>query len=899
MTDPKAPNELVAPDLDRGDDESVQLLAQLDAAEALRLIERDDQLAALDGSLARVRKNSRGSLALVRGEAGIGKTALLTHFCASLGPSVRVLWASCDPLFTPRPLGPLLDVARVTRGELEEDVERGAKPHDVAATLMRELEAPAPTVLVLEDVHWADEATLDVLRLIARRAEAVPALIVASYRDEELDRSHPLRLLLGELPGNGAISRLEINGLSREAVATLADRSGVDALELFERTSGNPFFVTEALAAGTAEVPDTVRDAVLARAARLGRSARAVLDAVAVVPQWTEIWLLQAVSAFPASALEECLGSGMLRAEGSRVGFRHELARMAIEESLAPNVNVDLHRRVLAALIERSPAAPDLARLAHHAEAAGDDASVLRFAPPAAEHASAVGAHREAQEQYARALRFASEIPPEARADLLERFAYEGYMTDMREAAVEALDEALAIHRDRGDRLKEGDVLRKRSRLLVCIARVAEARTAAADAVAILEQSPAGHELARAYAMFSHVSMLTDDADQTSAWGRRAIELAESVGDNEALVSALNNVGVLELERGNRAGLEKLERSLELAKQTDLETDAGRAYINLTGALGRRGQWAEADRFIGPGIDYCRERGLEAWLSSMLAAKAESELFQGRWDDAAATAESIVRGPPSSVVSPRHDSLLVLALVRARRGEGKYWPLLDEALEIAQSVGELQFLAPVATARAEAAWLEGRTGAIAEETAAPLRQALELRAPTFVAKLACWRRRAGIEEELDGEPAEPYASELAGDHERAAARWTKLGCAYEAALSLAGANDEPALRRSFDELQRLGAGPAAALVGRRLRERGARGLPRGPRPSTKKNPAGLTAREVEVLGLVAQGLRNSEIAERLFLSERTVAHHVSAILRKLEVPTRGQASAAAQRLGIT
>src|SRR5919204_2814927 len=270
---------LLATRLSPEDDASVQLARQADAPEALRLIERREQLAALADALAGVTERSRGRLALVRGEAGIGKTALLTHFCTGLGPSVRVLWAACDPLFTPRPLGPLLDVSRVTGGELEAHVEGGTKPHEVAAALMRELEAPAPTVLVLEDVHWADEATLDVLRLVARRCAAVPALIVATYRDENVARTHPLRLLLGELPGNGSITRLELTGFSPEAVASLARGSVISADELFARTAGNPFFVTEVLAAGTDQVPSTVRDAVLARASRLGPSARALVDA--------------------------------------------------------------------------------------------------------------------------------------------------------------------------------------------------------------------------------------------------------------------------------------------------------------------------------------------------------------------------------------------------------------------------------------------------------------------------------------------------------------------------------------------------------------------------------------------------------------------------------------------
>jgi DNA-binding CsgD family transcriptional regulator len=175
--------------------------------------------------------------------------------------------------------------------------------------------------------------------------------------------------------------------------------------------------------------------------------------------------------------------------------------------------------------------------------------------------------------------------------------------------------------------------------------------------------------------------------------------------------------------------------------------------------------------------------------------------------------------------------------------------------------------------------------------------ALNRDSPWLLGEIATWRRRGGLSDEIPTAVAEPYALELAGEHERAARRWTEIGCPYEAALSLAGASGEEEVRRALDELRRLDAAPAAAIVARRLRERGARGLPRGPRPATRRNPAGLTARELEVLTLLAEGLRNAEVAARLHLSVKTVDHHVASIFRKLGVRNRGEAASVAVRRG--
>ena len=418
------------------------------------------------------------------------------------------------------------------------------------------------------------------------------------------------------------------------------------------------------------------------------------------------------------------------------------------------------------------------------------------------------------------------------------------------------------------------------------------------EAIELLEQGPAGHELAMAYANVSQRRTVVDDAVDAVAWGNRALELARSLGDTEAEVYALANIAAAEFRTDPDAGRCKLEEGLELAQRHGHEELAGLILNRLVMFPVRYRRFDIATAHLDAGLEYCAERGLDTFRLYILGSRARFELDLGYWEAAGDSAALVLRDPRSAQLA-RTWALTTLGLLRARRGDSEASAALDEAQQMVSPTFELDRIAQVAGARAEAAWLAGDHDAVEGITDAAIALALERAEGWSLGELAYWRWRAGLIDKLpSGLAATPYASSIDGNWKKATELWRKIGCPYEAALALADSGDEPDVRQAHDELQALGARPAAAIVARRLRARGARGVPRGPRPSTRENPAGLTARELEVLALVAEGMRNAQIAERLVVSEKTVDHHVSAILRKLDVRTRGEASATAARLGM-
>jgi DNA-binding CsgD family transcriptional regulator/tetratricopeptide (TPR) repeat protein len=852
----------------------------------MELLERKQCLAELTDWLRRAIQGA-GCIALLGAEAGIGKTALLQEF-AKAQTGTRVLWGGCDALFAPRPLGPLYDIARQIQGDLLAAIYSNANREVIFAAALNELER-TQTLVVFEDMHWADEATLDLLKYLGRRMQRARALLVVSYRDDEVGPRHPLRFVIGDLP-RAVTHRMSLSPLSEAAVAQLARQAGQPSAGLHRITGGNPFFVTEALAAVADAVPVSVRDAVLARAMRLSPDARKIAELACVVPGRTESWLLEQTVSVDEAAIEGCMSIGMVRSDDGALSFRHELARRAFEDSLSQSHRQLLHAKVFSALSARPQTSA--ARLAHHAAGARNAAAVLQFTPMAAMQAASVGSHREAASLYQVALLYAQEIAPDERARLYERLSYECYLTCQHEQAIEARRAALEIWRASGARMREGDALTWLSRLSWSFGRRTDANRYGAEAVLTLESLPRSPELARAYSNCGHLDMESHELESAIGWAQRAIEIAEPCAANAILGEALGTLGVTRLIAGDLSGWADLERCLRIALGGALQEQVARAYNNLSAMAVSCRQYDKASHWLSEGLAYCEKRDLDATRLYMLSYRARKNFEQGDWPAASEDAEAVLRHPLATPIT-RIPALRTLGHIRIRRGDPQAEAALEEAWAIGGTAQELQRIGTLAAIRAEAAWLGGDRDGVLKAVGPAYELVCQRRDPRMKGELASWLWRVGALQDQPADIADPYAQEISGDWRAAAFAWKALGCPYEYACLLAWHGIETEQREALEILEQLGAAPAAQALRKRMRAEGVRAVPRGLRVSTRSNRLGLTRREAEILTLVSQGMRNSAIAKRLFVSTRTVDRHVSAILSKLGVQSRGEAAAMA------
>lgn len=860
------------------------------------LIEREAAMGVLEKHL-RSAAGGTGHTIFVSGEAGVGKTSLLKKLATECG-GANLWWGNCDALQTPHPLAPLHDVARSTDVRFGSLLASDASRTVVFEAVLAELrESRRPVLIVIEDVHWADDATLDLVKFLGRRVDRVPCLLIASYRDDEVGATHPLRQVLGELPSS-LVTRLDLSRLSPTGVEVLARRALRSADGLYATTQGNPFFITELLRHGADGVPRSVQDLVLGRFARLGAEARVVVQLASVVPAKIERWLIDELLPATSFAIEECINSGLLMAsaDGS-LAFRHELARVAIETALSAPLARRLHGQILSALQGGDEPRASLARIVHHATRAGDNAAVLQFAPAAAHEAQQRAAHREAAAHLKTALEHSRDAPQIDRTGWLDAYADECQLTDRLDEAINARLQLGTLFQRAGNPLGEAQNSSKLALVHVLALRNQEADTANRRAIELLESQPPGAALASAYRVEAQLRMLNRDCEASVAWANRAIELAQRVGDRETVAAAFNTLGAATLFIDYDQACAHLQHALELALAQRLHYIASNIYTNLGSGSGELFKLREAERFLKQAISFSQHHEIDFYRVYATAWLALCEMYMGRWDDAAEHAVDAIEQTTTQRNTSRVMALVALGRLRTRRGDSGAAETLDEALDLALASGTLQRLAPVRAARAEAAWARGDMRAVSAEAGSGLQLALRHQHPWFAGELAFWLSRAGEKSHVPVPCARPFALQMAGKWREAALAWAELLCPFEQARAL-GDGDRPAQLQALEIFERLSAQPSADRLRQQLKAAGQGKLPRRGRSSTKANPHQLTAREIEVLKLLCEGLKNSEIAERLCRSVRTVDHHLEAVFGKLNVTTRTEAVAAAARAGI-
>jgi DNA-binding CsgD family transcriptional regulator len=859
-----------------------------------KLLERDGPLRELSALARRVGREP-GRVVLMRGEAGVGKTAVVSQLVAGADSTMRVLQGWCDPLVAPRPLGPLVDVLAGLDRTVATGLEVALEVGDTASVYRRLLEVlrSGPRWLwVIEDVHWADGATLDLLRFLGRRIGSLPLLLVMTYRADEVGPQHPLAVAIGDVATSAAITRIQVDPLSRGAVAELAAGSGFNAADLHRLTGGNAFYVTEILAVGRGRqdgdvLPQSVAEAVWGRLARLSDAARETAYAAAVCGPRVDSALMQAVCPDAHGGLGECLHAGVLTADDGVVGFRHELARRATLDQIPDHERRVLHQRALAVLEEQSAQPDRLATLAFHADQAGDDASAVRYAVAGAQRAAALGANREAAELYGLVLRHADTVPAEQKVVWVEGHAFASYMCGEADTSTALLRQAIEIRHVMGDRLGEGEgLVLLADTLWSSLGRCGEALEAARSSVRLLEELGPTAQLARSLTTMAGFAAVSLDPARTE-YATRAIALGSKIGEPGLVLRARCIAALASVLEGG-AGWEECEQSWHAAM-------AGTDLIEPVALVGGAMCWIavqqhdldRAQRYADDLLEFCDADNLGAFHPMAVGAAAMVALHQGDWTRALMNAEDVLTRPGLALVNaviPR----IAAALVHARRGEKPTGPPLDVPAGD-MGPGDFFFFGATWAARAEVAWLTGDNETAAAEAKRALAVAGPRSDPWLTGRLLRWLHVAGADvPETPTEPRTPYHLEINGDWQAAAAEWDRLGCPYEAAIARLG-GDIVAVQSAATTLRGLGARAAARLAQQRLAER--RGPNTGAMPHrSNTDPHGLTARQREVADLLAAGDSDAAIAFALHLSPKTVGHHVGAILTKLGVSNRVQAA---------
>jgi len=829
--------------------------------------------------------DGEGQVAVICGDAGIGKTSLVETFIKQNEDKAEIFWGACDDLFTPRPLAPLYDIAGMMNSRLTDKLEKGATRPSIFNELLNELNQKAPNIIVIEDAHWADESTFDLIKFLAKRINKYRSFLIITYRSDETGPTHPLRLSFSNIPTK-YFRRIELPPLSKNAVKILAEGFGKKDDSIFTKTGGNPFLITEILMNNQENIPATVKDLMSFRLSRLSPDSRSAVETLSVIPGAAKKWLLNLLIK-DYSAVDEALESGILKNENDSISYRHELLKIAVEESLSETKRFEKNSAVLKILLKQKNIEPFLARIIHHAARIADKEMIFKYVPPAAAQASRLGAHEQALKHYGTALQYSEHLSIEEQLEMMEGYAHECYLTARVEEGIKVCGSIKEILKDHQDPLREGENFRRLSRLLWYSGKDGEGEEYVIKAIDTLKELTPGSELAMSYSNLSQINMLREITDTALKWGEKAFELAQNLNNVEVEAHALNNIGTSKMFILDDTGEIYLKKSLGLSLQNNLHEHACRAYVNLGTVNLYRRNLSEADKFFTAGIDYSNEKDISLADLCITGEAAQIKLHMGKWDEAFDISYTIYERNKVPVMD-RVLPLTVIGIIRARRNDPGAFKLLNEANDLVNGTGELMKLVKVKAARAEAFWLLNKLSENINELISCYETVKSSKNPWAIGEFAFWLWKGAGLSELPDPAAEPFLLQIKGDWQAAAEIWQKLKCPYEQALALSDGN-EKAMKKAIEIFDGLGAAAASRFIKQKMRKTGIKNIPKGPRQSTKGNPSGLTERQMEILKLLAGGLSNSEIGNKLYISKRTVENHVSTIFAKLNIHSRIEA----------
>lgn len=864
----------------------------------MKLIEREQDFRLLEDIYKQV-KAGEGHAVFINGESGIGKTSLLKEFRRRIDSDKNIFIGTCDALFTPRPLAPLYDIAWQMMGTEWTGLSDVSKRGELFTKFFQVLSCRTETtVIIFEDIHWADEASFDFIKFFARRIDTVKCLFIITHRNDECPSIHLLRNVMGQLAPD-TFTRLPLKPLSKRAVEKLATERGYNGEDVYSISGGNPFYVNEILAWYSMGVPVNIKDSILSIFNSIDEHLKELWAMLSIVPTGLETKYLRQLDESSIQTFENCFSSGILVLKDEAVGFKHELYRRTIEETLSPLKRLEFNKKILTFFLSQFEENGEIERIVHHAKNANEYDLVVKYAPIAAKQAASVGSHLEAAKLYLSAMEYYQGNDKEVLVHLYEAYANECYITNQTGEAIIYIERAYRIWSEKGEVLQLANSLRFLSRLWWFEGNRKKAEHYAKESISVLEGEAASVQKAMAFSNMSQLKMLEDDYDACILWGEKAIEMAKALDDEEIVSHALNNIGAVQMnnKETREHGRALLNQSLAIALKNDFQELVARAFTNFGSSEAKCKAYPAALKHLEEGILFCENRDLNSWKAYMSSWLARVYLDTGEWDKAMAIAELLLdyENQPSII---RISALVIVALIKLRKGEDDVvLSYLTEAKIKAFKTMEMQRILPVVNALLEYEWLSGKAFIESDELKIAGEIIKAAKKEFEINEFSFWLFKARNVRLPEVDVLELYQFQHKDAISKATAAWQQLGVPYEEALILfEGTSTDKKL--ALEKMQKLGAVAVVNKMKQQMRNEGIKNIPRGIRKSTQSNPAQLTDREMGILQLLHEGMQNKEIADKLFISPKTVDHHISSILFKLDVNSRSKAAKEAVKLGI-